>query len=116
MGVFKGRSGTDQHAWTREENEAFLKPNDESGLGHMEQTPNPAMLQDDQHRYSQRTFPGDGARKEDRLDVRETARLSLQFSILWVSTSVIVEVCQQNSLTHIKVRCRSRPESPNERF
>ena len=67
------------------ENEAFLKPDaaEEARVG------TPILQTQNEHEDSisldEATFQDRVNNVEDKLDVRETARLGLEFSILWVS-------------------------------
>ena len=82
VAVFKGRERPVQQSWTGEENEAFLKPDDNEVLG---PSSSATLSLDDPMVAAGRMLEGDASQVDAPLNVREIARLSLHFSMLWVS-------------------------------
>ena len=98
VAVFKGRERPGQRSWIGEENEAFLKPGDNEVLGPSSST---TLLLDDPLVAHGRKLGGDASQVDAPLNVREIARLSLHFSMLWVSALNGVGIRRCKVLTRI---------------
>ena len=99
VAVFKGLERPMQQSWTGEENEAFLKPGDNEAIG---LSSSATLSLDDPMVGVGRTLEGDASQVHARLNVRETARLSLHFSMLWVSALNGVSIRRCKVLTRIQ--------------
>ena len=81
QGAIRGRDpSTHYMPIVEEEDQTFVKPDDEGGIQEASRSPRSRLLIEE----PSKSQGVDGSPSEERLNVRETLKLSFEFCILWV--------------------------------